>query len=408
MTPRSKPPVENTKYEFIDYIQHIHNRNPYPKPIIMRTNGLQTPRNGMQMTTWILFPVLFLQYFLFITPNLPAAISIPATILFVTFGLLGVYYGYVTTKTDSIDTKLFQHLNGRPHPRVLEMQKKIAEKKIREAERKQASLVAVVSASSTEEDGVEVHRNTVGGGDELEEGFKEEVEEKTKYCWVCQTNVYEVSMHCKYCDKCVSTFDHHCMWLNNCIGDANYEYFFKTVWFLFLFSTVHVVSLIIQLSMYFGGHEGTKTLANNWLQAGVPEVVLGFNIGFLVLTLSIAVLVVQLLTFHIGLRREKITTYQFIIRDGQKKRDDWHVQQKVKQKRGQVVKTLKEDGKWVEANWTKFGAKICTPCDPIVPMVKKEMEVLKAAEEGDGDNESSSGGSPGEDEKKSEMETMKR
>ena len=288
------------------------------------------------------------------------------------------------------------------------MQKKIAEKKIREAERKQASLVAVVSASSTEEDGVEVHRNTVGGGEELEEGFKEEVEEKTKYCWVCQTNVYEVSMHCKYCDKCVSTFDHHCMWLNNCIGDANYEYFFKTVWFLFLFSTVHVVSLIIQLSMYFGGHEGTKTLANNWLQAGVPEVVLGFNIGFLVLTLSIAVLVVQLLTFHIGLRREKITTYQFIIRDGQKKRDDWHVQQKVKQKRGQVVKTLKEDGKWVEANWTKFGAKICTPCDPIVPMVKKEMEVLKAAEEGDGDNESSSGGSPGEDEKKSEMETMKR
>lgn len=373
----------------------------------MRTNGFQNPTNGMQVTTWILFPFLFAHFFLFLTPTLPIYISIPATIFFAVSGLLGLYFGYITTKTDPIDTKLYYHLHGQKHPLVLKKEKAEDKKKLKrkKSDKQPSSLIAVVGSTSTDEGGIEAKKP------HSEESGLNEVEEKTKYCWVCQTDVFENSMHCKYCNKCVGTFDHHCMWLNNCIGEANYKYFFRTVVFLFLFSMVHAGSLIFYLSMYFGGHEATRTLSNNWLNSGVPEIVVGFNIGFLVLTFAIAVLVVQLLTFHMNLRRESITTYQYIIRDGQQKREEWHVDQKVKQKRGQVVKTLTQDGRWIQAYWLKLGAKVCTPCDPIKPMVKKEIEEAAAAaasaEEGEVDNEDSSGGSPREDEKKSERDSIR-
>ncbi len=349
----------------------------------MRSNGFESPYNGMQITTWILFPILFVQFFLFITTTLPIAISIPATVLFTGFGILGSYFGYVTSKTDPIDTKLYEHINGRPHPRALEQKSKISQRGI--------------SIISNGED-----------GDDVENSKKEE--QKTKYCWVCQTDVYENSMHCKYCNKCVGTFDHHCMWLNNCIGDANYHLFFRTVCCVLLFSSTHVVALIIHLSLYFGGHESTRTLSNTWLNAGVPEIVVGFNIGFLVLTVCTVILVGQLFTFHINLRREKITTYQFIIRDGQKKREEWHLHQKVEQRRGQVIKNLNDQGKGCEAAWMKImGKSICVRCDPIVPIVKKEIQAAATADEHDDEeNESSSGGSPGEDEKKSERDSITR
>ena len=56
--------------------------------------------------------------------------------------MISMYYGYTTTKTDSIDPKLHQHLYNAPHPR----------------------------------------KRVDANGDSDEEG------EKTKYCWVCQTD----------------------------------------------------------------------------------------------------------------------------------------------------------------------------------------------------------------------------
>lgn len=320
----------------------------------MRTSGLQKPYNGMQMTTWILFPVLIVQFCLFLTPTLPLPISIPFTILFLSMGMASLYFGYTTTKTDSIDTMLYQHLNGRAHSRA--------------AKEKRAP--------------------------------GEENESKTKYCWVCQTNVYESSMHCKYCDKCVSTFDHHCMWLNNCIGDANYGYFYKTVWFVFLFIASHATALIIYLSLYFGGHEKTTELSRSLFGDNFKIIIVGINIGFLVLTGFAGILVIQLLWFHMSLRRQGITTYQFIIRDGQEKREHWNLMQKVNLKRKEEMKKAKEEGKCITACWVGLGAKYCKVCDPIIPMVKKEMD----AEGGENVDENSSDENLAEDEKKSEKD----
>ena len=390
----------------------------------MRTNGFQTPRNGMQVTTWVLFPVLTIQFCLFLTPNLPPPISIPITILFLLSGVSGVYYGYITTKTDSIDTKLYQHLNNRPHPHVNSITKrkmKLAlEKKERETEAAGVTnqnqspsklktavggLISIVRKGNTQES-IEVQQSdTESQNDEAQglngDGNEDENEEAllpTKYCWVCQTNVYDTSMHCKYCDKCVSTFDHHCMWLNNCIGDANYGYFYKTVWSVFLFNFFHVTAQVIYLALYFSGHTETKALTIAWFNAGMPEVIIGFNIGFLVLTGSAGLLVMQLLWFHYCLRRERITTYQYIIRDGQRKREKLQLMQKVKTKRKVEVQRASDGGKCVQACWLSLGAKYCTLCDPIIPMVKDEMAAL----EEESDNDDSSGSNLAEDEKKSE------
>eukprot|EP01083_Nonionella_stella_P057619 151182_1 len=359
----------------------------------MRTNGLEGPHNGMQISTWVLYPTLVAQFCLFLTPNLPLLISAPVTVLFICFGLGSLYYGYTTTKTDSIDTKLYQQLNNRPHPRA-----EAKEEKKRKKIAKQLANKLQDKGNNNDPEGVSVR--TGGEHQNLNENEDEE-EEKTKYCWVCQTNVYENSMHCKYCDKCVSTFDHHCMWLNNCIGDANYGYFYRTVWFTTLFILSHAVTLVIYLGMYFGGNARTKELSQNWLGANLPELVVGFNIGFLVLTGAAALLVMQLLFFHLGLRREGITTYGFIIRDGQRKRENWQFKQKVQSRRRVEGQRAADEGKCVEACWVRLGAKYCTLCDPIVPMVREDIARL---EQQAVDHDDSSHENLAEDEKKSEQD----
>ncbi len=189
------------------------------------------------------------------------------------------------------------------------------------------------------------------------------------------------------------------MWLNNCVGEYNYGFFYKTVWSVFLFIASHIIALVIYVSLYFGGHEETRTRSASWLGAGAPEIIVGFNIGFLVLTASAGILVMQLLFFHLSLRREGITTYQYIIRDGQRKREKWHLMQKVKQRRGQEVQKAQNEGKCVTACWLSLGAQYCKGCDPIIPMVKEEMEAL----ENNIDDDSSSA-NVAEDEKKSERD----
>lgn len=138
-------------------------------------------------------------------------------------------------------------------------------------------------------------------------------------------------------------------------------------------------------------------LSSSWLGAGAPEVIVGFNIGFLVLTLSAGVLIMQLLWLNISLRREGITTYQYIIRDGQRKREKWHLMQKVEQRRGQEVHKARTEGKCVTACWLSLGAQYCKTCDPVIPMVKEELAALENSAD---DDESST--NVAEDEKKSE------
>lgn len=301
----------------------------------MRTNGFQAPCNAMQITTWVLIPLLLLHYSICITPVLPLVISLPLTILYFLTSCAATFYGYITTKTDSIDHLLYQHLHGSPHPRA---------------------VLSTAPPSPAEETASNATPQTP---------------EETKYCWVCQTNVYAQSMHCKYCDKCVSVFDHHCMWLNTCIGSANYRYFYRTVLLSFTFVTIHVISLIVHLCLYFLDDAKVRTMTSDWW-VGPGIVLIGINIGFLIFTASASFLLLQLFIFHVGLKREGITTYQYICRDSARKREKNLLANKIRQRR---VEELEQAGNSMDAIILKFGSvKICQKCDPVRKLVLQEME----------------------------------
>jgi hypothetical protein len=267
---------------------------------------------------------------MFLTPTLPKVLSIPLTITYIISAFIATRYGYITTKTDPIDHLLFKHIHGAAHP------------------------------SATPQSSSDVE------------------EEDTKYCWVCQTNVYNQSMHCKYCDKCVGVFDHHCMWLNTCIGAENYRDFFKTVVWTFVFVCIHVGTIATQLGLYFVNNLTIRRLASKWFDADVDIVLVGINIGMLVFTTSTAFMVLQLLVFHIGLQREGVTTYQYIIRDSAEKRDKSIFVNKVRQRR---IEELEKSGSTGEAFVLKMGAlACCKSCDPVRRLVLQEIDAQNSPE----------------------------
>lgn len=119
--------------------------------------------------------------------------------------------------------------------------------------------------------------------------------------------------------------------------------------------------------------------ASWWGGAGANAILIGFNISFLVFTFFAAFMVLQLLVFHLGLKREEITTYQYIIRESARKRDGMMLGQKIRQRR---VAELETAGNGVEALCLKMGgAKICTRCDPVRALVLQEMEQVDARNE---------------------------
>ena len=47
------------------------------------------------------------------------------------------------------------------------------------------------------------------------------MQEKKRYCRICEFYQPLRVRHCHVCGQCVSTFDHHCPWLSTCIGEKN-------------------------------------------------------------------------------------------------------------------------------------------------------------------------------------------
>ena len=120
--------------------------------------------------------------------------------------------------------------------------------------------------------------------------------------------------------KCVDGFDHHCKWLNTCIGRHNYKIFYVTLSSatgLVVFEVIVEIVLIIcfvvdkgslqtTLSRFYGGSSGS---IDSWLIA---------TSIMLALMVPVGALLVQLWTFHVGLIRDKTTTYAYL-RDLQQK-----------------------------------------------------------------------------------------
>lgn len=309
--------------------------------MVRRTNGFQKPFNAMQIVTWALLLTLPIQFIFFATPLLPLFASILCTIAVFLCVIFTGYFAYKCCLKDPIDERLRRHLA--------------------------TESGGTYNANQNAPHGV--HAESDAG--------------RTKFCWVCGLDVCEMSMHCKFCDKCVSRFDHHCHWLNTCIGEANYEYFFRTVGSTLALVLVHgsvLAWLVISFFVQFASNKNSGTeydegstlqRAQNWygLNAGLAVTIT--NTVFLVVDLACVSLLGQLFLFHIRLRREKITTYAYIVRDGQRKHEATRKKMQMGRQRIAAIGDAKKEGKPIRRFFLKaagcpfVGEFVCRPCDPL-------------------------------------------
>lgn len=132
-----------------------------------RINGLQMPWDELQVTTWILFPLIVTHYYAFLYFLLWdfVVVKVICTIFFSLCTILAGYSAYMTCSIDPADNILC------------------------------APYTSTVKTPQNEE-------------------------EEPVYCYICETHVDTTSKHCRTCDKCVVNFDHHCKWLNTCVGES--------------------------------------------------------------------------------------------------------------------------------------------------------------------------------------------
>lgn len=291
-----------------------------------RKNGLSSPHTPAQISTWIFLPVLVVEFFLVVFPLLPLWAAILCTILFC--GLAGISVGYacMAMKIDPSD------------PRLLDNQQ----------------------------------RNSTSQGDNANGSHRPRwnPQDPTKQCWICDVQVGVKSMHCKFCNKCVDHFDHHCMWLNTCVGKANYKHFFRTLVFINLMLLVQTAVQIALVIDIFLGEGKTKGRAEAWFEVGthIPVVVImGIFIFFDVASLS---LIGQLLVFHLKLQKEGLSTYEYIVRDNQKRRERTKKMNELTHRRKAEINRAKEEGNTCLVVRLENGGRIrekfgISCCDPL-------------------------------------------
>ncbi|NXD15462.1 ZDHC1 palmitoyltransferase, partial [Nothocercus nigrocapillus] len=152
---------------------------------------------------------------------------------------------------------------------------------------------------------------------------------ENRHCHVCDVDVSAKSKHCGTCNKCVCGFDHHCKWLNNCVGKRNYWLFLNSVLsailglgLLLLVAFYVFVEFFINPTMLRSDQqfEVLKNHTDVWfvflpaapVETQAPAILVSAGI-FILLSLMTVFLLGHLLTFHIYLIWNKLTTYEYIL-----------------------------------------------------------------------------------------------
>ena len=117
------------------------------------------------------------------------------------------------------------------------------------------------------------------------------------FCSICNGFVTDTAKHCSQCNKCILEFDHHCFWLNNCIGSKNYRTFCALIGVL----EINTALIIIFESVYL----------SEAYSASIPIKI--FSIVDIVICGCIEIGNGYLILFHIWLRFNHLTTYQYIL-----------------------------------------------------------------------------------------------
>lgn len=152
------------------------------------------------------------------------------------------------------------------------------------------------------------------------------------HCFLCEVDVSPKSKHCSSCNKCVSNFDHHCKWLNNCVGGRNYWFFLNSIISAAISSLLVVIVASYVFIQYYLNPSMLRTdqnfqvLKNStdvwfvFLPAAPVEtqasaiLVLASLVGLL--GLLVVLLLGHLFCFHVYLKWNRLSTYEYITRQG--------------------------------------------------------------------------------------------
>lgn len=154
--------------------------------------------------------------------------------------------------------------------------------------------------------------------------------------------------------------------LNTCVGSHNYKDFFRTMCFIFAMEVSHFV---IHVALLIVSFTNNSDIAEDWLAADLPILVYVVLFVFVLFNLVSILLIGQLLHFHVGLQRDGITTYQYIVRDHKKKRERLRLEDELRSQREQKVATARQQGKSLTVMQLRIGnecrAAGCAACDPL-------------------------------------------
>ncbi|XP_017314704.1 palmitoyltransferase ZDHHC1 [Ictalurus punctatus] len=150
------------------------------------------------------------------------------------------------------------------------------------------------------------------------------------HCYLCEVDVGPKSKHCSACNKCVASFDHHCRWLNNCVGSRNYCVFLTSV-----ISALLGIFLIVIIATYVFIEfflDPSKLRSDKHFQQVKNESVVWFvflpvapvstagpaipALAGVTITMGLlsSLLLGHLLCFHIYLMWNRLSTYDYIVR----------------------------------------------------------------------------------------------
>lgn len=117
----------------------------------------------------------------------------------------------------------------------------------------------------------------------------------------------------------------------------------------------------------------TRDKADDWFQTEASNAIVGIMIGFAAFDGIALSLILQLVFFHMQLRKEGLTTYKFIVRETQKKREKRDNEQDRKNKRMVAMGKANDEGNYMLACKLRYGEMI--PC--IDPLPKDGVEEKK-------------------------------
>jgi hypothetical protein len=149
--------------------------------------------------------------------------------------------------------------------------------------------------------------------------------------------------------------------------------------YIFCMEVVHfAVQLALILDIFFKG--GTQDRANEWFHMGAAGAVNGVLIAFLCFNAVSIFMIGQLLWFHIGLQRDNLTTYQYIVKDHQKRRERAHLEELLQGKRTVALAKARQENQPMYVMELRLGGWCrkmgCPAFDPLpMPLPEPEPDV---------------------------------